>query len=122
VIKDRTGKFQDKLLDKPGEDFGRDLAAWLSDGLPSPVPSAPARTADATGGTGAGQPAEVPLGIKIAEHIAQATSVRTLGKIADRMEVLVSEGQLSPEAAEQLTALVNMRHQQIEPEVTNGVA
>jgi hypothetical protein len=82
----------------------------------------PARTADATGGTGAGQPAEVPLGIKIAEHIAQATSVRTLGKIADRMEVLVSEGQLSPEAAEQLTALVNMRHQQIEPEVTNGVA
>jgi hypothetical protein len=124
VIKDRTGKFQDKLLDKPGEDFGRDLAAWLSDGLPSPVASAPtpARTADATGGTGAGQPAEVPLGIKIAEHIAQATSVRTLGKIADRMEVLVSEGQLSPEAAEQLTALVNMRHQQIEPEVTNGVA
>jgi hypothetical protein len=124
VIKDRTGKFQDKLIEKPGEDFGRDLASWLSDGLPSPVASAPtpARTADATGGTGAGQPAEVPLGIKIAEHIAQATSVRTLGKIADRMEVLVSEGQLSPEAAEQLTALVNMRHQQIEPEVTNGVA
>jgi hypothetical protein len=125
VIKDRTGKFQDKLIEKPGEDFGRDLASWLSDGLPAPVASAPtpARTADATSGTGAGQPGEVPLGIKIAEHIAQATSVRTLGKIADRMEVLVSEGQLSPEAAEQLTALVNMRHQQIEPEVTtNGVA
>jgi hypothetical protein len=31
--------------------------------------------------------------------------------------VLVSEGQLAPEAAEQLTALLNMRHQQIEPEV-----
>ena len=30
VIKDRTGKFQDALLDKPGEDFGRALAAWLS--------------------------------------------------------------------------------------------
>jgi hypothetical protein len=119
VIKDRTGKFQDKLIDKPGEDFGRQLAAWLSDGLPSPVAPAPepARTADATGGTGGGQPVEVPLGIKIAEHIAQATSVRTLGKIADRMEVLVSEGQLAPEAAEQLTALLNMRHQQIEPEV-----
>ncbi len=29
VIKDRTGKFQDALLDKPGEDFGRALAAWL---------------------------------------------------------------------------------------------
>ena len=29
VIKDRTGKFQDELLDKPGEDFGQALAAWL---------------------------------------------------------------------------------------------
>jgi len=121
--KDRTGLFSGDP--KPiTVDTGKRLADWLAGGLPSPVASAPtpARTADATGGTGAGQPAEVPLGIKIAEHIAQATSVRTLGKIADRMEVLVSEGQLSPEAAEQLTALVNMRHQQIEPEVTNGVA
>jgi hypothetical protein len=124
VIKDRTGKFQDKLIDKPGEDFGQQLAAWLSDGLPSPVAPAPepAKTAE-TRGTGDGQPVEEPLGIKIAAHIAQATSVRTLGKIADRMEVLVSEGQLAPEAAEQLTALVNMRHQQIEPEVaSSGVA
>lgn len=32
VIKDRTGKYQDQIIDKPGEDFGRDLAAWLSDG------------------------------------------------------------------------------------------
>ena len=30
VIKDRTGKFQDALLDKPGEDFGQALAVWLS--------------------------------------------------------------------------------------------
>jgi hypothetical protein len=119
VIKDRTGKFQDKLIDRPGEDFGQQLAAWLSDGLPSPVAPAPepARTADATGGTGGGMPVEEPLGIKIANHIAQATSVRTLGKIADRIDVLVSEGQLTPEAALQLTAFVTMRHQQIEPDV-----
>lgn len=32
VLKDRTGKWQDKLVDKPGEDFGRELAAWLGDG------------------------------------------------------------------------------------------
>jgi len=31
VIKDRTGKFQDSLIDKPGEDFGIALAAWLAD-------------------------------------------------------------------------------------------
>ncbi len=39
VIKDRTGKFQDKLIDKPGEDFGRQLIAWLSEGAPPPEPN-----------------------------------------------------------------------------------
>lgn len=32
VIKDRTGKFQDKLIEKPGEDFGKQLSDWLSSG------------------------------------------------------------------------------------------
>ena len=45
VIKDRTGRFQDKLIDKPDEDFGRQLALWLADGEPvevSPPPPAAA--------------------------------------------------------------------------------
>lgn len=33
VIKDRTGKFQDKLIEKPGPEFGRELISWLSDGI-----------------------------------------------------------------------------------------
>jgi hypothetical protein len=37
VIKDRTGKFQDKFIEKPGEDFGRELAAWLDSGA-APMP------------------------------------------------------------------------------------
>lgn len=32
VIKDRTGKFQDSLIDKPGEDFGQSLKDWLNSG------------------------------------------------------------------------------------------
>ncbi|KKK66434.1 hypothetical protein LCGC14_2964150, partial [marine sediment metagenome] len=32
VLKDRTDKFQDKLITKPGEEFGKELAAWLNDG------------------------------------------------------------------------------------------
>lgn len=32
VIKDRTGKYQDKFIKEPDEAFGRELAAWLSDG------------------------------------------------------------------------------------------
>ena len=36
IIKDRTGKFQDKMIDKPGEDFGIELAEWLKDGTAPP--------------------------------------------------------------------------------------
>jgi len=32
VIQDRTGKFQDRLIEKPGEELGKELAAWLSEG------------------------------------------------------------------------------------------
>lgn len=36
VIKDRTGKYQDRIVEKPGEDFGRDLVAWLNTGNADP--------------------------------------------------------------------------------------
>ena len=39
VLKDRTGKFQDKLIDKPGEDFGKSLAEWLNNGERIPTQS-----------------------------------------------------------------------------------
>ena len=32
IIKDRTGKYQDVLIDKPGKDFGSDLIKWLMSG------------------------------------------------------------------------------------------
>lgn len=51
IIKDRTGKYQDKTITKPGEDLGRDLAAWLAEGKQpvsappaSPSPSEPVTT------------------------------------------------------------------------------
>lgn len=38
VIKDRTGKFQDEMMDRPGEEFGRGLIAWLNSGeKPAPI-------------------------------------------------------------------------------------
>jgi len=45
VIKDRTGKYQDKLIEKPSEQLGQELMAWLSEGVapkkePPPPPSA----------------------------------------------------------------------------------
>lgn len=47
VEKDRTGKYQDQIIDKPGEEFGKALAEWLSDGAAPPTPPpppAPAKT------------------------------------------------------------------------------
>lgn len=32
VIKDRTGKYQDEVIQLPDEQFGKDLAEWLKDG------------------------------------------------------------------------------------------
>lgn len=32
VLKDRTGKYQDAIIEKPGEEFGKELLAWLNDG------------------------------------------------------------------------------------------
>ena len=39
VTKDRTGKFQDKFIDKPGKKFGEQLIAWLNEGAAPPPPS-----------------------------------------------------------------------------------
>ena len=40
VTKDRTGKFQDEVIDKPGEDFGVALYEWLATGK-TEIPSTP---------------------------------------------------------------------------------
>jgi hypothetical protein len=32
VAKDRTGKYQDRFIEKPGAEFGKELIAWLAQG------------------------------------------------------------------------------------------
>ena len=40
VTKDRTGKFQDKFIEKPGKEFGQQLIVWLNEGAdPPPQPT-----------------------------------------------------------------------------------
>ncbi len=39
VLKDRTGRCQDRLIKEPGEDFGQELIRWLEDGLEEPAKS-----------------------------------------------------------------------------------
>ena len=58
----------------------------------------------------------------IQRHIADAKSVRTLGKIGDRIDALLSEGQLTDDQADVLTKAVEARHEELEPkEVANVV-
>lgn len=51
VIKDRTGRDQDRLIDRPDESFGQELAAWLSLDAPPPPQADPHLTAPVTGET-----------------------------------------------------------------------
>ncbi len=121
VIKDRTGKFQDKLLEKPGEDFGRQLAAWLADGTPAPVaqPARPAKAAEVE------EPGDAPPTVpEILGHIRAAKTVKALGRMGDRIDELTSEGHLTDLEVAELMGAINTRHQEIEPTtqetVTNG--
>ena len=114
VSKDRTGLFAGDP--KPiTVETGQQLAAWLADGLPSPVVSAPtpARTADATGGTGGGQPVR---GFWL-DRVDNATTVDELGTIGDEADEAVSTGDLSPTQRARLDKQISIRHQQLEPEV-----
>jgi hypothetical protein len=73
-------------------------------------------------GTGA-KPIDTELYDQVVKYIAEAKSVRTLGKIGDRIDALLSDGQLTAEQCEALTVLVKERHDAIEPqEVIDGVA
>ncbi|MBU6221786.1 MAG: AAA family ATPase [Planctomycetes bacterium] len=127
--KDRTGLFSGDP--KPiSIDTGRRIAAWLASAQPAPissggsvpscgpVPAAASRVAQpAPGGE---TPAE-PLFDQVARFIKEAKNVRTLGRIGDRIDVLVSDDQLTADEWSALTDMVKARHDQLEPqEVANG--
>jgi hypothetical protein len=44
VTKDRTSKFQDQFIEKPGKELGQQLIAWLNEGAAPPTP--PPKTVD----------------------------------------------------------------------------
>ena len=78
VIKDRTGRFQDRLIDKPDETFGKELGSWLS-GEPAQeekpkrstrrkTPKAPEPTVDAS------------VRDLVAKIVARAESARAWGQ------------------------------------------
>lgn len=124
VTKTRAAFLKDQVIREAGEQLGKDLAAWLSDGTPSPVASAPTPAKAATRAAHGPAPSgEEPLFDRILRHIADAINTRTLGRIGDRVDELTSEGQLTADQAAVLEQSINRRHEQIEPQgAANGVA
>lgn len=120
VTKTRAAWLKDQIIREAGEDLGKQLAAWLSDGLPSPVASAPtpARTADATGGTGDGQPVRRGW----LERVNDATTVEELQQIGWDADDAVRRLGLTPTQRARLDKQISVRHQQIEPETQEVAA
>ena len=129
VTKTRAAWLKDQIIKEAGEDLGRQLAAWLVDGIPAPVPAAPpvakAPPAQVAAEAQGPAPDAEPLLDRISAHILQAATVRTLGRIGDRLDELESEQQLSAEEAQALRDQLDRRYEVLEPggrEVGNGVA
>ncbi|WP_010253557.1 ATP-binding protein [Treponema primitia] len=95
VTKDRTGKFQDETITKPGEAFGVALYDWLSSGTVVPVPEAkPAKPVKAK----AGDPKAAPSGKPPAEQ-PMAGSVKERGKgIIQEIGILITAAAESGQA------------------------
>jgi nucleoside-triphosphatase THEP1 len=107
VTKTRAAFLKDAVIREAGEDLGKQLAAWLSDGTTPTRPAVLVRSAKG--------PPEGPLYAQIVLFIAQAENVRTLGKIGNRLDELVSTDQITADEWSQLTDRLNERHKEIEP-------
>jgi hypothetical protein len=107
VTKTRAAFLKDAVIREAGEDLGRQLAAWLSDGTTPARPAIEVRSAT--------PPADGSLYYQIVLFIAQAANVRTLGKIGNRLDELVSTDQITADEWSQLTDRLNERHKEIEP-------
>jgi hypothetical protein len=117
VTKTRALFLKDAVIREAGEDLGRQLSAWLNTGEQRPgdslTPASPPSRQDAT--PAATVPLEEPLPAQIRAFIAQAANVRTLGKIGNRLDELLSTDQISTDDWSELTDFLNARHDEIQP-------
>lgn len=119
VTKTRAAWLKDAIIREAGEELGKQLAAWLSSGQVKPPASSPAGgispAVDHGSTAGPSTTEEKSLFGQISDYIAGAKAVKTLGAIADRIDVLASEGQLTSDQVHDLTEEITKRHDKIEP-------
>jgi hypothetical protein len=97
VIKDRSGRFQDRTIDKPDEEFGKALASWLSDAPPAAE--------------------DGELVEKARAAVAAAETVEKLEQIRRLVAERVREGKFHQATADQLVRDILARVEEIGVEV-----
>lgn len=100
VIKDRTGRWQDKMIDKPGEMFGTQLAEWLADGTAKPAVEKPAETPPVAD--------DVDL-IKAKAAISKADSADKLERFKGVVEQRRDDGYYTVPEADELLEIIEER-------------
>ena len=97
VEKDRTGKYQDQQIEKPGIAFGRELAQWLETGTetqPAHRPAEALKMAEPI--LDAPKPEIVPPEVpkQVAAPLASAQDRKRLGNLFRRLHLSTREAQL----------------------------
>jgi hypothetical protein len=114
VTKTRAAFLKDAVIREAGEDLGKKLAAWLTDGEAPAAPRPqlkPATTAD------------VPaLMTKASKAIAAADSSKSIATCRRRIDAYLADGTFSTAQWEALTDQIEARSASIEGEVADGVA
>jgi len=128
VIKDRTGKFQDKLLDKPGEEFGRQLASWLSEGTAGPVGDAAAPRATVEPESAQAPPPDTRASGRLVARalllIGKAATAFECDELRERIDARLMAGEISNAEAEALLVQLDAKESTIraKEDVSDAVA
>ena len=118
VTKTRALFLKDAVIKEAGEELGKRLAAWLSDGAPAPVES-PATPATAVSPAAQGQAPAARR--RWLDRVNTAMTVEELGRIGDDADAAESTGELSTTQRQRLDKQIDIRMEQLR-EVANGVA
>jgi hypothetical protein len=106
VIKDRTGKFQDRMIEKPGQEFGGELLAWLqNDALPEQQPRPTANGSDRDALQAAAIRKLKEVGVTTAGLNAMLSDLggegcKRIGQLADDVLIRLAKGGAKPETVE----------------------
>lgn len=125
VTKTRAAFLKDAVIREAGEDLGRQLAEWLATGTTGDAAPLTKSVKEVAPGLTVAHvesfaPPKISLRDQIARYIAEATTVRTLGKVGDRLDELVSTDQITADEWSDLTDRLAARHDEIQPkEVTS---